>query len=315
MSRKSVNIKEVGIYGFDDINDRWQSLIVDASGNLKVALDASASVDIGDVQLKNIAEAIINPATEDTLANIYTVVGQINSAQSNGTQITNLTNVADVVINPATEELQNSIIGYLSGFTGWEETGRLKVNPIVGIAGVTAGSGVVDTGTQRMVLASDVGLPAGSSLLGSIAIDQSSPGTSNKVSLSDETTKVIGTVNQGTSPWVISGTVTTDVPGTTVNIINTPVVDIPEFFEDTNFVVGDSPVTLDLNTALGRNSTQGWILNDGAGNFTLAFSTDGIAFSDEITLKEGEKISFDNISVDSIRITWVANSSYRVLAI
>ncbi len=315
MPRKSINIKEVGIYGYDDVNDRWQSLILDASGNLKVALDASASIDIGDVQIKNVAGTIINPATEDTLSGVYTLLGQINSAQSNGTQVTNILNEADVVINPATAELQNSIIGYLSGFTGWEETGRLKVNPIVGIAGVAAGAGTVDTGTQRMVLASDVGLPAGANLLGSVSIDQSSPGTSNKVSLSDETTKVIGTVNQGTSPWVISGSVTGDVTGSTVNISPIAIVDVPEFFEDTSFVTGDSPVTLDFNTALGRNATQGWILNDGAGNFTIAFSTDGIAFSDEITMKDGEKISFENLSVDSLRITWIANSAYRVLVL
>lgn len=91
--------------------------------------------------------------------------------------------------------------------------------------------------------------------------------------------------------------------------------DTPEFFEDTSFVTGDSPVTLDLNTALGRNATEGYIINDGAGNFTLAFSIDGAAFGDEITMKENEKISFKDISVDSLRITWIANSAYRVSVI
>lgn len=93
------------------------------------------------------------------------------------------------------------------------------------------------------------------------------------------------------------------------------IADTPEFFEDTSFVTGDSPVTLDLNTALGRNAVNGTIINDGPGNFTVSFSTNGSDFGDEITMATQEQIDFDGISVDSLRITWVANSSYRVLAI
>ncbi len=98
-----------------------------------------------------------------------------------------------------------------------------------------------------------------------------------------------------------------------VNIIE--VADTPEFFEDTSFVTGDSPATLDINTVLGRNATRGYIINDGAGNFTVAFSTDGSAFGDTITMKANEVMEFNDISVDSIRITWVVDSAYRVAVI
>lgn len=91
--------------------------------------------------------------------------------------------------------------------------------------------------------------------------------------------------------------------------------DNPEFFEDTSFVTGDSPVTLDLNAALGRNATEGTIINDGDGNFTVAFSTNGTDFGDEITLKKDDIFNFKDISVDSLRITWVADSAYRVIVI
>lgn len=93
------------------------------------------------------------------------------------------------------------------------------------------------------------------------------------------------------------------------------VVDTPEYFEDTSFVTGDSPVTLDLNTALGRNATSVLIINDGAGNFTYQLSTDGVTFGDSITMKSGEFKEYEGISVDSIKITWVSNSAYRVEAI
>lgn len=54
-------------------------------------------------------------------------------------------------------------------------------------------------------------LAAGSAVIGKVSIDQTTPGTTNLVSLSAETTKVIGTVNQGTSPWVTSNTTTSVV--------------------------------------------------------------------------------------------------------
>lgn len=89
------------------------------------------------------------------------------------------------------------------------------------------------------------------------------------------------------------------------------VVDTPEYFEDTNFVAGDSPATLDYNTALGRNSNCGYVINDGPGDFTVSFSTDGAVFGDDITVKNNEILRWNSQSVDSIRITHVADSAYR----
>lgn len=102
---------------------------------------------------------------------------------------------------------------------------------------------------------------------------------------------------------------------TAVPVSVSPVSDTPEFFEDTSFVTGDSPVTLDLNAALGRNATTVQVINDGTGNFTVAFSVDGVTFGDAITMKYPEKMVLKDVSVDSVKITWVANSAYRVIAI
>lgn len=130
--------------------------------------------------------------------------------------------------------------------------GALVANQSVNVAqinGVTPlmGNGVTGTGSQRVTIASDNTPYA-------IKIDQTTPGTTNGISiaqigsttvatgngvvgtgvqrvaiasdntafsvnatLSAETTKVIGTVNQGTSPWVTSlssTTITSEVPGT-----------------------------------------------------------------------------------------------------
>lgn len=93
------------------------------------------------------------------------------------------------------------------------------------------------------------------------------------------------------------------------------IYDTPESFEDTSFVTGDSPATLDINAALGRNASEVSITNDGAGNFTFAVSNNGASFGDEITMKAGETYNLSGVSVDTIRITWVADSAYRVVAI
>ena len=84
-------------------------------------------------------------------------------------------------------------------------------------------------------------------------------------------------------------------------------------YEDTSFVTGDSPVTLDVNTGLSRDGRAFSIINDGAGNFTVAVSNDGITYSSEKTMKSGETFGIEGIAVDSIRITWVADSAYRVV--
>lgn len=46
-------------------------------------------------------------------------------------------------------------------------------------------------------------------------------------------------------------------------------------YEDTSFIAGESPRTLDFNTDLGHNANNGYIINDGTGNLTLSISQDG----------------------------------------
>jgi hypothetical protein len=89
----------------------------------------------------------------------------------------------------ATEAKQDTIIGHVDGIEtaltaanasldgieasasvldDWDESDRAKVNPIAGQAGVAGGSGTVGATTQRVVLATDVALPAGTNALGKL---------------------------------------------------------------------------------------------------------------------------------------------------
>ena len=56
-------------------------------------------------------------------------------------------------------------------------------------------------------------------------------------------------------------------------------------YEDISFVTGDSPVVLDVNTDISRNGRDGYIANDGAGNFTVEISDDGTNYGGVHTVK------------------------------
>ena len=84
-------------------------------------------------------------------------------------------------------------------------------------------------------------------------------------------------------------------------------------YEDDDFVVGDSPIVLDVNTDLGKNSTKGYIANDGVGDFTLNLSQNGVDWGSDITMKKDEVLCLDSLDIDSMRITWIKNSGYRVI--
>lgn len=125
-----------------------------------------------------------------------------------------------------------------------------------------------------------------------------------------------GLNNPTAGPIVVTGPLTNaELRASPVVASISPVVDTPVFFEDTSFVTGDSPATLDLNTALGRNATQVSISNYGSGTFSVATSTDGASFGDAINVYARQNITFSNISIDSVRITWVSDSWYWVTAI
>ncbi len=86
-------------------------------------------------------------------------------------------------------------------------------------------------------------------------------------------------------------------------------------YEDITFVTGDSPVTVDVNTDLGRDGRSMLFTNDGPGNISVEVSNDGVTYSDVRTTQAGEEFSLGDLRIDSIRITWVADSAYRLLVI
>jgi len=85
-----------------------------------------------------------------------------------------------------------------------------------------------------------------------------------------------------------------------------------ETFEDTAFVLGDSPAILNFFGATGRNSVDGYVICDGIGDMIVDFSRDGITYGGAWTMHQGEMIGVRNYDIHSLRITYVADSAYRV---
>jgi hypothetical protein len=88
-----------------------------------------------------------------------------------------------------------------------------------------------------------------------------------------------------------------------------------ETLEDTNFIIGDSPVTFDCNAVLGRDAVSMVVENSGTGTFKVAYSYDGSTWSGDLTLSAGQIISMSGVNIDSIRLTWVSNSAYKITII
>lgn len=87
------------------------------------------------------------------------------------------------------------------------DIGKLTANQSVNVSQINAatplmGNGITGTGSQRVTIASD------------------NTAFSVNATLSAETTKVIGTVNQGTSPWVASATLQTQTDTVMVGGVN-----------------------------------------------------------------------------------------------
>lgn len=86
-------------------------------------------------------------------------------------------------------------------------------------------------------------------------------------------------------------------------------------YEDSSFTSGDSPAVHDVNNDLGRNAHDGYIVNDGPGDLTWAFSDDGVTYGDAHTIKKDETVKLTGLNIDKLRITWVADCGYRIAVV
>ena len=83
-------------------------------------------------------------------------------------------------------------------------------------------------------------------------------------------------------------------------------------YETTSFASANSPAVHDFNADMGRNAVDGYIINDGDGDIKVDYSLDGVTFGDKFTMKAGDQVMLLHFNIDKIRVTWVADSAYRI---
>lgn len=111
-------------------------------------------------------------ALESTAENIEFAVEQVATIISAGRGL-------------VTEDNSAAIKTAVQIMDDWDEADRAKVNPIAGQVGVAGGTGADSALTQRVSLATNVALPAGTNILGKVGIDQTTPGTTNAVAVTN----------------------------------------------------------------------------------------------------------------------------------
>lgn len=151
-----------------------------AGSGRNVATDeVTYSGDVADVQLVRIVQTTGAEGSK-TVVNLPgdTTDGQlVNLGANNDVTVTSGSITANAGTNLNTSALALETGGNLAGsavslaiLDDWDESDRAKVNLIVGQAGVEGGSGIVSALTQRVVLATDVALPAGTNNIGDVDV-------------------------------------------------------------------------------------------------------------------------------------------------
>lgn len=177
---QDVNVKQISgtaasvNNGTVDAGTQRVTIASDSTGLIKLATGA------------NTIGAISNTSFAVTNAGTFAVQAVGTLTNNNAAPSTNNIGVLTALANASAPTQTEGDLNLLST----NLTGRIRttMDQIGGVA-ISVGNGTAGTGVQRVTIASD------------------NTAFSVNATLSAETTKVIGTVNQGTSPWVVSNSV------------------------------------------------------------------------------------------------------------
>lgn len=141
----------------------------------------------------------------------------------------------------------------------WDETDRCKVNLIASQAGIAGGTGVDGANVPRFTLATNVGLPAGSNVIGHVIHDSGSTTvvTGNVTVIQPTGTNLHTVIDSGTITTVSTVTNLSQLAGQAISM-NTGVRD-----------AGTQRVTIATNDVVPVSQSGGWSVSQ-SGSWTLS---------------------------------------------
>lgn len=277
----------------------WTSATIDAAipagnnniGDVDIASIAAGDNNIGNVDIVTVPAPLSTTgggveatALRVTIANDSTGV---LSVDDNGGSLT----VDGSVTANAGTDLNTSLLALeaggnlaaaaasLSVMDDWDEANRAAVNTIAGQVGVQGASGVVTALTQRVVLATDVALPAGNNNIGDVDIASIAAGNNNigdvdvaSIAAGDNN---IGNVDIVTVPAPLSttgGGVEAAALRVTIANDSTGVVSVDD---NGGSLTVDGTVTANPATAYGKTITYVSVAQGASGSTTLAAASPG----------------------------------------
>lgn len=155
------------------------------SGTITAALQAGVaspgSSGSASITAENLTLDTTGLATDTKQDTGNTSLGSIDTKLSSqataAKQDTGNTSLGTISTNSGTIATNSGTIATNSGtVAGAVSSSRMATNPISGQSGVAGGSGTVGATTQRVVLATDVGLPTGANVIGHVIVDSGGGG-------------------------------------------------------------------------------------------------------------------------------------------
>lgn len=136
------------------------NIAITAGSGTTVSTEEITTLNGGAVSAQHIQRVLPATRTADGTA--------IDEAAGSGT-ISSATKRITIATDDTLVTNSTSIKTAIEIIDDWDETDRAKVNLIVGQAGIAGGTGVDGATVPRVTLATDIGLPAGTSLLGKVS--------------------------------------------------------------------------------------------------------------------------------------------------
>lgn len=179
----TIAVTQSGTWDEVGINDSGNVITTDGSGSAGTpaggVLTVQGAASMTPIQIGDNSSSITVDATDLDIRDLTSASDSVAAVQSGSWTVT-----ANAGTNLNTSALALESGGNLAAtatslaiIDDWDESDRAKVNPIVGQAGVQGGSGSVSATTQRVVLATDVALPAGTNNIGDVDVLSVIPGT------------------------------------------------------------------------------------------------------------------------------------------